>query len=70
MFGYYIEQSRKHNPQAKGAIGTSDVEGFNTSIKGFKTREEAQRALEEAEKEIRQSKDFRLVESRVYEYDN
>lgn len=61
MFGYYIEQSKKD---------TAKVEGFKTSIKGFKTREEAQKALQEAEQEVMQSAEYRILDSRVYEYDD
>lgn len=67
MFGYYIEQSKKHNLAANNNDAVN--EGFSTSIKGFKTREEAQQALQEAEQEIIQSRDYRIIDSRIYEYD-
>ncbi len=67
MFGYYIEQSKKLN---LGANNTDAAEGFKTSIKGFKTREEAQQALQEAEQEVMQSRDYRVVDSKVYEYES
>jgi hypothetical protein len=67
MFGYYIEQSKKLNLTANNNDAVN--EGFSTSIKGFKTREEAQQALQEAEQEIIQSRDYRIIDSRIYEYD-
>ncbi|MGB6299279.1 MAG: hypothetical protein WBF90_24290 [Rivularia sp. (in: cyanobacteria)] len=67
MFGYYIEQSKKLNLTANNNDAAN--EEFSTSIKGFKTREEAQQALQEAEQEIIQSRDYRIVDSRIYEYD-
>ncbi len=64
MFGYSLELEKRldirHN--------TNEKEGFKTSIRGFKTREEAQQALEEAENEARISNEYRVIESRVYEY--
>ena len=64
MFGYSLELEKRldigHN--------TNEKEGFKTSIRGFKTREEAQQALEEAENEVRISNEYRVIESRVYEY--
>lgn len=64
MFGYSLELEKRldirHN--------TTEKEGFKTSIRGFKTREEAQQALEEAENEARISNEYRVIESRVYEY--
>ena len=64
MFGYSLELGKRldirHN--------TAEKEGFKTSIQGFKTREEAQQALEEAENEARISNEYRVIESRVYEY--
>lgn len=69
MFGYYIQQSKRLNVGANN-INMAEVEGFRTSIKGFNTREEAQKALQEAEHEVRGSYDYRIVDSRIYEYDN
>jgi hypothetical protein len=69
MFGYYIEQSKRLNLGANNNDAT-EVEGFRTSIKGFKTREEAQKALQEAEQEVRESHDYRIVDSRIYEYED
>lgn len=66
MFGYYIEQSKKLNLGANN--DTAKVEGFKTSIKGFNTREEARKALQEAEQEVMQSAEYRILDSRVYEY--
>lgn len=68
MFGYYIEQSKKLNSGANN--DTTEVEGFTTSIKGFKTKEEAQQSLQEAEREIMRTRDFVIVDSRIYEYEN
>lgn len=68
MFGYYIEQSKKLNLAANNNNAVD--EGFRTSIKGFKTREEAQQALQEAEQEVMESHDYRIVDSRIYEYEN
>lgn len=68
MFGYYIEQSKKLNLGANNSE-LGEAEGFKTSIKGFKTREEAQKALQEAELEVMKSPEYRIVDSRVYEYE-
>lgn len=68
MFGYYIEQSKKLNLAANNNDAVD--EGFSTSIKGFNTREEAQKALQEAEWEVMESAEYRVVDSRVYEYEN
>ena len=68
MFGYYIEQSKKNYSGANN--DTAEVEGFRTSIKGFKTREEAQQSMQEAELEVMKSRDFVIIDSRVYEYEN
>lgn len=68
MFGYSIELEKRLNLRANQQNDTGKNEGFNTSIKGFKTREEAQQALEEAENEVRNNNEYRVIESRVYEY--
>ncbi|MDY6899530.1 MAG: hypothetical protein SWZ49_15845 [Cyanobacteriota bacterium] len=68
MFGYSLELEKRRNLHANEKKSTTEDEGFKTSIKGFRTREEAQQALEEAENEARTSNEYRVVESRVYEY--
>ncbi|BAY83592.1 hypothetical protein NIES267_30810 [Calothrix parasitica NIES-267] len=64
MFGYSLELEKRLDIRRT----TAGNEGFKTSIKGFKTKEEAQRALEEAENEARMSNEYRVLESRIYEY--